>query len=159
MLRGTVTDGQGLPVPDALVEIWQAGPDGALRGAPGSMRRDPVTGGFLGRTGLDFTGFGRVATDADGHWHVRTLRPGPHREGATPYFAVCLFARGLLHHLHTRIYLPEHAAALEQDPVLGPLPPHRRATLVARAERDDVYRFDLRIQGGAEEETVFFDFP
>lgn len=104
-VHGYVYDGEGAPVPDALLEFWQSDPSGSLRGAPGSMRRDPVTGAVAGRHGLDFTGFGRVAVDADGHWALRTLPPG----GATPYISVCVFARGLLHHLYTRIYLAERA--------------------------------------------------
>jgi len=148
VVRGVVYDGAGTPVPDALLEIWQPGPDGSLRGAPGSLRR----------TGLDFTGFARVTTDPAGHWFVRTHAPGAHRPGATPYLAVCVFARGLLHHLYTRVYLPEHEAGLAADPVLGALPARRRATLVARPERAGVYRFDIRLQGGdAHEETVFLD--
>ena len=158
IIRGAVLDGAGAPVPDALVEIWQADAGGGLAGAPGSLRRDAVTGEVVGRTGVDFTGFARVATDADGHWFVRTVPPGPHRPGATPYLSVCVFARGLLHHLYTRIYLPEHAAALESDTALAALPAERRATLLARQERPGVYRFDLRLQGGAGEETVFFEF-
>ncbi|WP_433241719.1 protocatechuate 3,4-dioxygenase subunit alpha [Streptosporangium sp. CA-135522] len=159
-VRGRVYDGAGQPVPDALLEFWQAAPDGSLAGAPGSLRRDPVTGAVLGRDGVDFTGFGRVATDADGGWTLRTLPPGAHRDGAIPHLAVCVFARGLLHHLYTRIYLPEHLDALALDPALGALPPERRATLVATVERERVYRFDIRLQAGQgpEEETVFFDF-
>lgn len=153
-IRGRVLDGTGDPVPDALLEFWQAGPDGTRPTATGSMRRDPVTGTFLGRTGADFTGFGRVATDADGAYTLRTLAPG----GAAPYLSVCVFARGLLNHLFTRVYLPENAAAHVTDPVLSVLAPHRRATLVAIAERDRVYRFDLRLQGNDDEETVFLDF-
>jgi protocatechuate 3,4-dioxygenase alpha subunit len=161
VVRGTVLDGAGDPIPDAIVEIWQAAPDGDLHGAPGSLRRDPVTGEIIGRTGLDFTGFARVCTDADGHWFVRTLPPGPHRAGGTPYLAVCVFARGLLHHLFTRIYFPDQEAALAADPVLGTLPPERRATLLADVERPGVYRFDLRLQAGPGpgEETVFLEFP
>jgi len=161
LIRGIVSDGAGAPVPDALIEIWQPAPDGSLHGAPGSLRRDPVTGAVLGRTGVDFTGFARVATDADGHWLIRTDPPGPHQAGATPYLAVCMFARGLLHHLYTRIYLPEQATALVADPVLGPLPVQRRATLLAQVERSGVYRFDIRLQAGPgpHEETVFLDFP
>ncbi|MET8182035.1 protocatechuate 3,4-dioxygenase subunit alpha [Streptomyces sp. NPDC005336] len=153
-LHGYVYDGAGAPVPDALVELWQAAPDGSLAGAPGSMRRSPVTGGFLGRNGVDFTGFGRIATDADGHWSARTLPPGA---PATPYVSVCLHARGLLHHLFTRVYFPENAEANATDPLLASLDPSRRETLVARpGSQPGTYRFDIRLQG--EGETVFLEF-
>jgi protocatechuate 3,4-dioxygenase alpha subunit len=153
-LHGRVYDGAGAPVPDALIELWQAGPDGSLSGAPGSMRRDPVTGGFAGRNGVDFTGFGRIATDADGHWSARTLRPGA---PAVPYISVCVHARGLLHHLFTRVYFPESARQDAAAPLLAALDPARRETLVATAEpRPGTYRFDIRLQG--EGETVFLEF-
>ena len=156
-VHGRVLDGAGEPIPDALLEFWQAGPDGSRAGAPGSLRRDQVTGAVLGRDGVEFTGFGRVATDADGHYVLRTLPPA----ADAPYLAVVVFARGLLHHLHTRVYLPGPAGtdALAGDPLLALLPPARRATLVAVEERDGVHRFDLRLQGGADEETVFLEFP
>jgi protocatechuate 3,4-dioxygenase alpha subunit len=147
-VHGHVRDGAGAPVPDAVLEFWQAAPDGSLAGAPGSMRRDPVTGGFLGRNGTDFTGFGRVATDADGHYALHTLPPG---NAGTPYISVCVFARGLLHHLFTRVYLRDGT-----DPLLDTLPAGRRATLVARPEENRTYRFDVRLQG--EGETVFLEF-
>ncbi|MER0242443.1 protocatechuate 3,4-dioxygenase subunit alpha [Streptomyces sp. HSW2009] len=147
-VHGAVYDGAGQPIPDALVEFWQAAPDGSRTGRPGSLRRDPVTGGYLGRDGVHFTGFARVATDADGHWSVHTLRP----PASAPYLSVCLFARGLLHHLFTRVYLAEPAA----DPLLAKLPAARRATLLAQPDGDRVYRRDLHIQG--EKETVFLDF-
>lgn len=150
-LHGLVLDGQGRPIPDALLEFWQAGPDGRPAAAPGSMRRDHSTGRHAGRDGLTFTGWGRVPTDADGHYAVRTLRP-PVR---APYISVLLFARGLLHHLHTRAYLAEHPL----DPLLAALPAHRRSTLIARHERDRVHRFDIRLQGDDQQETVFLDFP
>ncbi|MBM7773856.1 protocatechuate 3,4-dioxygenase alpha subunit [Actinokineospora baliensis] len=153
-VHGQVFDGAEVPIPDALVEIWQADRDGSLTGAPGSLRHDQVTGEVIGRDGTAFTGFGRVPTDADGHWAVRTVAPGPHRPGAVPYLAVAVFARGLLHHLHTRVYLPEHADGLRAQ--FPDLPDSRLATLLARRERAGVYRFDIRLQG--EEETVFFDF-
>jgi protocatechuate 3,4-dioxygenase alpha subunit len=149
-VHGTVRDGEGNPVPDALLEFWQAAPDGSRTGAPGSLRRDPVDGAVLGRDGVAFTGFGRVPTDADGHYAVRTLPPPQD----APYLAVAVFARGLLHHLHTRAYLPGH----EQDALLAALPEARRATLLARQERAGVYVFDVRIQGGSAQETVFLDF-
>ncbi|MEV6423233.1 protocatechuate 3,4-dioxygenase subunit alpha [Streptomyces sp. NPDC051662] len=163
-VHGRVYDGAGAAVPDALLEFWQAGPDGSLAGAAGSMRRDPVTGGFAGRNGVDFTGFGRVATDADGHYTLRTLPPGA---PAVPYLSVCVFARGLTHHLFTRAYLAggaagakpaEGAGGLEPDALLASLPTDRRETLMARPEADNprTYRFDIRLQGDGE--TVFLDF-
>ncbi|MFJ5292684.1 protocatechuate 3,4-dioxygenase subunit alpha [Streptomyces sp. NPDC088348] len=148
-VHGHVLDGAGEPVPDAVLEFWQPAPDGSRTGAPGSMRRDPVTGGHLGRDGLTFTGFGRVATDADGRWVVRTLPPG-----GVPYLSVCVFARGLLHHLYTRVYLPGDSAGA--DPLLASLEPDRRRTLVAVEAAPRTYRFDIRLQGA--EETVFLDF-
>ncbi|MBM0229002.1 protocatechuate 3,4-dioxygenase subunit alpha [Micromonospora sp. ATA51] len=158
-LHGRVYDGAGQPVPDALLEFWQTTPDGTTPRMPGSLRRDPVTGAVAGRNGVDFTGFGRVPTDADGHYVLHTLPPGA-RPGAAPYLAVCLFARGLLHHLFTRIYLPEYAEANAADPVLAALEPPRRDTLIATAERERTYRFDIRIQAGSgpHEETVFLEF-
>ncbi|MGW8376251.1 protocatechuate 3,4-dioxygenase subunit alpha [Streptomyces sp. ODS28] len=162
-VHGYVYDGEGNPVPDALLEVWQADPDGGLSGAPGSLRRDPVTGGHLGRNGVDFTGFGRIGTDADGHWAVRTLVPGA-RPGHAPYLGVCVFARGLLHHLFTRVYfpLPEHAAAQASDPLLASLPAGRRETLVAVDDGRGgcaSYRFDIRLQDAdGAGETVFLEF-
>ncbi|MFG2226725.1 protocatechuate 3,4-dioxygenase subunit alpha [Streptomyces sp. NPDC048644] len=149
VLHGHVRDGEGDPVPDALLEWWQAAPDGSLPRASGSLRRDPVTGGFLGRNGTGFTGFGRVATDADGHYALRTLPPG---NTGLPYLSVCVFARGLLHHLFTRAYLADGA-----DPLLDALPKERRPTLIARPDAHRTYRFDIRLQG--ERETVFLEFP
>jgi protocatechuate 3,4-dioxygenase alpha subunit len=149
-VHGVVRDGAGEPVPDALLEFWQAAPDGRRTGAPGSLRRDPAGGAVAGRDGLVFTGFGRVPTDADGHYVVRTLPPPPD----APYLSVAVFARGLLHHLHTRAYFPGH----EDDALLAALPARRRATLVAREESTGVHRFDIRIQGSDAEETVFLDF-
>ncbi|GHH82499.1 protocatechuate 3,4-dioxygenase subunit alpha [Streptomyces sulfonofaciens] len=162
-LHGYVLDGAGDPVPDALLEFWQSGPDGSLKGRPGSMRRDTVGGGHLGRNGTDFTGFGRVGTDADGHYALRTLPPG---NPGVPYISVCVFARGLLHHLFTRAYLadaaPDAGGSTAGGPVpagdalLASLPEQRRATLVARPEPHRTYRFDIRLQGEAE--TVFLQF-
>ncbi|MBD0735617.1 protocatechuate 3,4-dioxygenase subunit alpha [Streptomyces sp. CBMA29] len=164
-LHGQVYDGAGEPLPDALLETWQAAPDGTLTGRSGSLRRDPVTGGFAGRRSTDFTGFARVATDAEGHWEVRTLRP----PAAAPYLCVCVFARGLTHHLFTRAYVgPPNI----DDAVLAAVPEDRRDTLIARRAADGVtYRFDIRLQGGSLQsgsfqagslrggkETVFLDF-
>jgi protocatechuate 3,4-dioxygenase alpha subunit len=148
-VHGFVLDGMGDPISDALLEIWQPGPDGSRAGAPGSMRRDPTTGGDAGRDSVTWTGFGRIATDADGRYALRTVIPG-----GVPYLSVCVFARGLLHHLFTRIYLP--GPALESDPVLAGLDPERRATLLAEPSGEGVYRFDIHLQG--EKETVFLEY-
>jgi protocatechuate 3,4-dioxygenase alpha subunit len=132
-LRGRVTDGDGEPVPDALVETWQAGPDGRFD-APG------------------FRGLGRCPTDDDGAWAIRTVKPG--RVGAqAPHIAVSVFARGLLNRVVTRIYFADEEQANAADPVLAGLDEAARATLVAPRE-DDGYRFDVRLQGP--DETVFF---
>ncbi|MEU1072153.1 MULTISPECIES: protocatechuate 3,4-dioxygenase subunit alpha [unclassified Streptomyces] len=136
-LHGHVYDGEGAPVPDALLEFWQPGPDGSRGGRPGS----------LGRNGVDFTGFGRVPTDAAGHWTLRTLAPG-----GVPYLCVAVFARGLLHHLFTRVYLSE-----APDPLLDSLEPELRRTLLAAPDPGARgHRFDIHLQGA--KETVFLEF-
>jgi protocatechuate 3,4-dioxygenase alpha subunit len=154
-LQGYVHDGEGKPLPDAFVELWGADPDGNVPTVDGSMRRDPASGGFLGRNGVEFTGWGRVQTDANGHWSARTLRPGARGKSA-PYLSVCVFARGLLVHLYTRIYLPGDDAALAADPLLAQVDEARRGTLIATDDGKGTYRFDIRLQG--EGETVFLEF-
>lgn len=134
-LHGTVRDGTGDPVPDALLELWQTDADGAVVREPGSLHRD----------GWTFTGWGRAATDAAGHYSFTTLRPG------APYFAITLFARGLLDLLFTRAYLPG-----TDDALLSSLTPERRATLLAVAD-DTGFRFDVTLQG--DDETVFLTYP
>ena len=125
-----------MPVPDAMIELWQTGPDGQVLRVPGSLRRD----------GWTFTGFGRAATDADGRYWFSTLPPG------APFFAVTVFARGLLDRLFTRAYLPDPAA----DPLLEAVDPGRRDTLITT--RDDFgLRFDIHLQGPRE--TVFLSYP
>jgi protocatechuate 3,4-dioxygenase, alpha subunit len=153
-VHGYVLDGAGKPLPDALVELWGPRPDGTVAQVDGSIRRDPATGGYLGRNGVEFTGWGRIQTDADGHWYARTLRPGA-RGRSAPYLSVCVFARGLLTHLFTRIHLPDDGAALAADPLLTRLG-DRRDTLIAAEETPGTYRFDIRLQG--EGETVFLEF-
>jgi protocatechuate 3,4-dioxygenase alpha subunit len=137
-LRGRVIDGVGDPVPDALVESWQAGADG--------------------RFDTDFRGFGRSATDADGAWAILTLKPGPvpADDGArqAPHVDLSIFARGLLHRLVTRLYFDDENQANAADPVLAGLADDdARATLVATSE-DGGYRLDIHLQGS--DETVFF---
>ncbi|PTM82836.1 protocatechuate 3,4-dioxygenase subunit alpha [Streptomyces sp. VMFN-G11Ma] len=154
-VQGYVYDGEGNPLPDALVELWGADPEGNVPTADGSIRRDPATGGYVGRNGVEFTGWGRIQTDTNGHWYARTLRPGA-RGRSAPYISVCVFARGLLVHLFTRIYLPGDDASLAADPLLSRVDASRRDTLIARDDGQGTYRFDIRLQG--EGETVFLEF-
>jgi protocatechuate 3,4-dioxygenase alpha subunit len=137
-LRGQVIDGAGHPVPDALVESWQADPDGHFDG--------------------DFRGFGRSGTDAQGLWAILTLKPGgvPGPDGTrqAPHLDLAIFARGLLHQVVTRLYFEDEEEANAADPVLAGLPDDEaRATLIAR-RADDGYRLDIHLQGP--DETVFF---
>jgi protocatechuate 3,4-dioxygenase, alpha subunit len=138
---GQVLDGDGTPVPDALVEIWQPDEHGQVVQQPGSMRRD----------GFTFTGWGRSATGNDGRYRFTTVRPGG-VDGAVPFFALTVFARGLLNRLFTRAYLPGTA----EDGLLATLPEDRRRTLIARAEGPRLL-FDIHLQGP--DETVFLRFP
>jgi protocatechuate 3,4-dioxygenase alpha subunit len=145
-LHGRVLDGEGHGVPDALLELWQAAPDGSVVQEAGSLRRD----------GWTFTGWGRASTDAGGRYVFTTLRPGATSAGSAPFFAITVFARGLLNRLFTRAYLPEDHAALESDPLLGSLDPERGVTLVCGADEHG-YAFDVRLQGS--DETVFLRYP
>jgi len=145
-LHGTVLDGAGAPVPDAMLEIRQADPAGHVPAVEGSLRRD----------GTVFTGWGRCAVDPAGRYSFTTVEPGATHEGAAPFFAVTVFARGLLNRLFTRAYLPGDDR-LERDRLLSGLEPDRRRTLVATREDDGSLRFDIRLQG--EGETVFLAFP
>ncbi|GIF09215.1 protocatechuate 3,4-dioxygenase subunit alpha [Actinoplanes siamensis] len=145
-LHGRVTDGAGAPVPDAVIEIWQADPRGHIVRRPGSLRRD----------GWTFTGWGRAATDPDGLYSFATLEPGSTVEGRPGFFAVTVLARGLLDRLFTRAYLPDDAEALAADPLLAALEPDRRATLITRRAGHGLV-FDIRLQGA--DETVFLAYP
>lgn len=139
-LRGRVTDGNGDPLPDALIEIMQADADGTVPRSPGALKREPG----------DFSGFGRCGTDEAGEYWFTTVRPGAINGGA-PYIAMLVFARGLLKPVSTRVYFPE--ADNSTDPVLSAVPEERRHTLVAERTGEGEYRFDVRLQG--ENETVF----
>lgn len=139
-LHGTVRDGHGEPLPDALVELRQADADGRVPRVEGSLRRD-------GR----FTGWGRAATDAAGRYRFTTVEPGG-VDGGPAFFAVTVFARGLLDRLFTRAYLPG-----EHDAFLDALDDAERRTLQAVRDDDGSLRFDIRLQG--EGETVFLSFP
>jgi protocatechuate 3,4-dioxygenase alpha subunit len=145
---GRISDGAGAPIPDAMIEIWQA--DGAGR-LPG---RDA-------RVNTSFKGFGRSETVNDGVFTFRTVKPGavpgPGDTMQAPHVDVGVFSRGVLRRMFTRIYFAD-AAGNDADPVLALVPAERRATLIARRESDGPpprYRFDVRVQGDGE--TVFFE--
>lgn len=140
-LHGTVTDGAGAPVPDALVEIWQADSDGAVP-TSSSLRRDGDT----------FTGWGRAATDADGHYSFTTVKPGTLQQ-STPFIAVAVFARGLLNRLFTRAYFP--GDQIDTDRLLNSVATDRRHTLITVPDEHG-FRFDIRLQGA--DETVFLRY-
>ncbi|MCC9176346.1 protocatechuate 3,4-dioxygenase subunit alpha [Arthrobacter sp. zg-Y750] len=146
-LQGTVTDGAGDPVPDALLEIWQADAAGNIAQRAGSLVRD----------GYTFTGWGRTAVDNAGNYTFTTVNPGPAETGSAPFISVVIFARGLLNKLHTRMYLPDDEAALARDSLLSSLPEERRRTLIATREADGGLRWDVSLQG--ENETVFLTYP
>ena len=141
-LHGKVLDGAGDPVPDAVLEIWQARADGRIEPSPGSLRRD----------GYTFTGWGRAATDNGGAYTFTTVEPGRATPARPAFIAMAVFARGLLDRLFTRVYLPDDDIALAADPLLSALPPDRRATLIARRDEHGL-RFDVVLQG--DRETVF----
>jgi protocatechuate 3,4-dioxygenase, alpha subunit len=145
-LRGRVSDGEGEPVPDAMIETWQADPDGRYN------HPDDPRGAET-----DFRGFARAPTDKDGWFAIHTVKPGPvpGPGGATqaPHLAMSVFARGLLNRVVTRVYFADEAEANAADPVLHDVPEDKRATLLAETDGDG-YRFDVRLQGA--DETVFF---
>jgi protocatechuate 3,4-dioxygenase, alpha subunit len=138
VIAGRVVDGDGAPVPDALVETWQCGGDGRFDN-PG------------------FRGLGRCPTDADGRYLIRTVKPAAPDDEQAPHIDVSVFARGLLDRVVTRIYFGDEPGANATDPVLSTVDADRRATLIAEPspEGGGGYRFDIALQG--ERETVFFD--
>jgi protocatechuate 3,4-dioxygenase, alpha subunit len=158
VIYGRLYDGAGDPIPDGLIETWQADPQG--RFAHPDDPRGPVPDGDLA-----FRGFGRCPTGHDGTFRIVTLKPGPlpFGDGRTeaPHIDVSVLARGMLDRSVTRVYFPDEAGANDEDPVLRLVPEHRRRTLIAvpagvREETGEILlRFDIRMQG--DRETVFFD--
>jgi protocatechuate 3,4-dioxygenase, alpha subunit len=151
-IEGRVLDGDGTPVPDAIVEIWQANAHGRYN-HPLDRRAAPLDPAF--------TGFGRSGTDEEGGYWFETIKPGPvpFEDDATqaPHISVMVAARGLLNHLTTRLYFADEPANAA-DPVLSRVPSDRRSTLLARPERTNgtlVYRLDIILQGPGE--TIFFN--
>ncbi|MCJ2143313.1 protocatechuate 3,4-dioxygenase subunit alpha [Methylobacterium sp. E-066] len=153
-LVGTVRDGEGRPVPDAMIEIWGANAAGRYHGAADDRADVALDPGFIG--------FGRAAVSAEGTFRFLTVKPGPvplqvgGNRWQAPHIAVGVFGRGLLKRLVTRVYFAD-ADANEEDPILALVPEARRQTLVAPRVGEDppTYRFDIVLSGDGE--TVFFD--
>jgi protocatechuate 3,4-dioxygenase alpha subunit len=150
-VEGRVFDGEGQPVPDCMLEIWQADAQGRFAD-PQDKRALP---------NAKFRGFGRCGTDANGAYAFDTIRPGsvpdPDGKPQAPHLLLAVFGRGMLRHLYTRIYFGDEKGNAS-DPVLALVPAERRATLIAEREAGNgaaVYTLDLRLQGS--DETVFFD--
>ena len=150
-IEGRVLDGDGIPVPDAVLEVWQANAHGKYA-HPEDTQAKPIEPAFKG--------YGRIATDEQGRFRILTIKPGPvlGPQGTTqaPHLEVSVFMRGLLKRLVTRIYFPDDARHVS-DPVLALVDPLRRRTLIAKTTSSDAtsLRWDVILQGP--EETVFFD--
>jgi protocatechuate 3,4-dioxygenase alpha subunit len=150
-IEGRVLDGDGAPLRDSMLEVWQA--DAAGRYAhPGDKRAPPNS---------TFKGHGRVGTTEEGFYSFTTIKPGavpgPDGKPQAPHIALTVFARGMLRHCITRIYFAGEPAN-DADPILALVPAERRSTLIARKEQrgaETVYLFDVHLQG--EKETVFFE--
>ena len=153
-IEGQVTDGDGAPVPDAIIELWQANAAGRYNHPDDTQTDKPLD--------PNFRGFGRVATDDAGHFRVTTIKPGPvpGRGNAlqAPHINLAVFARGLLKHLYTRIYFADEPGNAG-DPLLSSIDDAAaRRSLLARPEPGEsppLYRFDIVLQGA--NETVFLD--
>jgi protocatechuate 3,4-dioxygenase, alpha subunit len=156
-IRGKVLDGDGEPVPDAVLEIWQA--DSAGRYPSEFSPQNSVSPRFLG--------FGRIETDDNGEFKFTTIKPGrvPAPDGSlqAPHIVVTLFSRGLLKPLRTRLYFPDEPGNVD-DAVLRQVPPDRRSTLMATragkrgAQNAPENSFDWNIVMQGDGETVFFDY-
>ncbi len=147
-IEGRVFDGDGVAVPDCMLEVWQADSQGRFAD-PQDKRALP---------NAKFRGFGRCGTDNNGAYSFDTIKPGsvpdPDGKAQAPHILLAVFGRGMLRHLYTRIYFADEAANAA-DPVLALVPADRRATLIASRKGDGVYTLDIRLQGDGE--TVFFD--
>ncbi len=144
-ILGQVLDGEGAPVSDAMIEVWQAD-------AQGRYPDPSQEGGFMG--------FGRVGTgtDSQNRFWFDTIKPGATEDGQAPHLNLMVFMRGLLSHVYTRVYFSDESERNADDPVLNSVDEGRRSTLIAernQAPGGTVYRFNIHMQGS--KETVFFD--
>lgn len=147
---GTVRDGAGEPIPDAMIELWQANRAGRYAHPEDDRVEPPLEEGF--------TGFGRVETADGGYYEIVTVKPGrvPGIDGEpqAPHIEVAVHARGVLRHLVTRVYFPDEAEANAADPALNAIGDAERSRLLVARPDGDGLRFDINIQG--ESETPFF---
>lgn len=147
---GRIFDGDGKPITDSMLEIWQADAQGRFAD-PQDKRAIPNSA---------FKGFGRCGTDASGGYVFHSIKPGivpgPGEKPQAPHILLAVYARGMTQQAMTRIYF-ENEAANAADPVLALVPEDRHSTLIAKREASDpvTYRFDVHLQG--DKETVFFD--
>jgi protocatechuate 3,4-dioxygenase alpha subunit len=149
-VSGRVLDGAGEPIPDAVLEIWQADAKGRYA-HPDDEQSDALDSGFAG--------FGRIPTGDDGSFRFTSIKPGPVRGAGdafqAPHLLVGLMMRGLLRRLVTRIYFPDEPAN-ENDEILQRVPPERRGTLLLKPVAEGQYQWEIHMQG--KDETVFFEF-
>jgi protocatechuate 3,4-dioxygenase, alpha subunit len=150
-IQGVMYDGAGIPVPDAQLELWQADAEGRFAGLDtGTGVADP-----------GFPGFARIALDDTGRYVVRTVKPGivvsPDGSSQAPHIVVMIFMRGILRHLHTRVYFPGESAN-DTDPTLQAVPLDRQHTLIAQAleGKPGEYLWNIHLQG--DNETAFFAY-
>lgn len=153
LLKGQVTDGNGDPIPDAMLEIWQADVNGYY-----NHPEDPNQS----KADSNFFGFGRTPTNDNGIFTFKTVKPGvvayDDNTSQAPHVNVRIFARGMLIHAYTRLYFGDEAEANQDDPILNLVPDERRQTLIALPEDTGdlpTYCFNISMQG--DNETVFFE--
>ena len=146
---GQVLDGAGVPIGDAMIEIWQADAEGRYA--------HPADGR---QSNQGFRGFGRfgTGTETDNSFRFRSVKPGSVDGAQAPHITVIVFMRGMLTHAYTRLYFSDEPEANARDPVLSSVPKERRGTIVAHRDHNSptpLYRFDIHMQG--DDETVFFE--
>jgi protocatechuate 3,4-dioxygenase alpha subunit len=155
ILRGTVQREGAVPCLNMILEAWQADAGGHFDHPldPGRDQADP-----------DFLGWGRAWTDAEGRYEFRTIMPGGYQDPAgprAPHINLAVMGAGLMRRAQTTVFFPDHAGAHAADPIMALVPPPLRPRLVAIPDGEEdgrrVFRFDLRLRGGPEEETPFFE--
>lgn len=150
-IAGRVLDGDGQPVPDALLETWQANSHGKYA-HPEDDQRKPLDSGFQG--------YGRIPVDENGRFSFTTIKPGavpgPGGKPQAPHIAVSVFARGLLRRLVTRIYFPDEPANAG-DLVLNLVDAERRSTLIAKRNINQLGTLEWNVILQGIGETIFFD--